>query len=360
MELKKKEAKIVGKAVDQWEDEELLDEETADVLRDSYEVKSFNWALLAKYAFWGAIASFVVAIGALLADDLIVEVLEVIFASDALSVGGLSGVAAGIFYYGFRRAEWKPKAVYSTEAIYALGAIVVVGAVFFFGRALLLDGGEPPPVESNDLTSLISLILLTSVVYGTLAVLLPSTVLWVGCLLALGSWFAAVTGYHYGTYFLGMNYPLRFVLFGGVLVAASSWLEKTDRTRSFSRYTYIIGLLYLFIALWILSIFGNYGEMGSWYDAEHLVLLWSLLFAAVAAGAIGYGLRYGDATARKFGVTFLFINAYTKFFEFFWDGVHKAILFAFFGLSLWLIGQKAESIWELKFLRNRALGEREG
>ena len=38
------------------------------------------------------------------------------------------------------------------------------------------------------------------------------------------------------------------------------------------------GLLYLFISLWILSIFGDYGDMTSWYQARHMELFhWSLL-----------------------------------------------------------------------------------
>ena len=347
MELKRSEAKVVAKVIDQWEDEEVLDAETADELRERYEVMSFNWGLLAKYAFWSAIGCFLIATGALMADDLIMELLEYVFASDAVSAVLLGGVASGLFYYGRQRAGRHPGRVYSTEAIYALGAIVTAGAVLFSGMAVS-TGGDDPSV----------LILLTSMIYGALALVLPSTVLWGTALAGLGVWFGAVTGYYHGTYFLGMNYPLRFVLFGAVLTGASALLQRANRTRAFSRSTYIIGLLYLFISLWILSIFGNYGRLGAWYDAGHLELLhWSVLFAAAAAGAIGYGLKVGDATARKFGVTFLLINAYTKFFEFFWEAVHKALLFAILGLSLWLLGRKAESIWQLKFLRDEERAE---
>jgi len=87
-----------------------------------------------------------------------------------------------------------------------------------------------------------------------------SNLIWIFSLFSLGGWFGASTGYisGWGVYYLGMNYPLRFVLFGGMLVGAALTLETQKRFKSFFRTTLIVGLLYLFIALWILSIFGNY------------------------------------------------------------------------------------------------------
>jgi hypothetical protein len=40
---------------------------------------------------------------------------------------------------------------------------------------------------------------------------------------------------------------------------------------------------------------------------------------------------------RGFGMTSFFIEPYTKFFEYFWEGLHKAIFFAILGVSFWLI-----------------------
>ncbi|HJT25668.1 MAG TPA: hypothetical protein VJ873_13920, partial [bacterium] len=64
--------------------------------------------------------------------------------------------------------------------------------------------------------------------------------------------------------------------------------------------------------------------------------------------AIYHGLKYDNAASRGFGITFLFINLYTRFFEYCWDSLHKAIFFALLGLSLWALGSKAEDIWNLK------------
>ena len=112
-------------------------------------------------------------------------------------------------------------------------------------------------------------------------------------------------------------------------------------------------MLYLFIALWIMSIFGNYGGLDEWQKVKQIELFhWSILFAAAAIGAIYHGVKYDDAMTRGFGLTFIFINLYTKFFEYFWDGTHKAIFFAILALSFWYLGVKAEKIWQLSLLKN--------
>ena len=170
----------------------------------------------------------------------------------------------------------------------------------------------------------------------------------------MGGWFGAEHGYvsGWGSYYLGMSYPLRFVLIGAILVGGSFALKPHVRLSGFYKPTYILGLLYLFIALWILPIFRNYGAMSSWYDMKQIELFhWSILFGLVAVAAIYYGLKQDDYTSRSFGITFLFLNLYTRFFEYFWDGTHKAIFFLIIGVSFWLIGRRAEAIWNLEFLQ---------
>jgi hypothetical protein len=186
---------------------------------------------------------------------------------------------------------------------------------------------------------------------------LSSKLIWVFSILSLGSWFGAETGYvsGWGAYYLGMNYPLRFVLFGLALTGASFGFGKVRRLAEFRHATYVLGLLYLFIALWILSIFGDYGDIHRWYQARQIELVhWGLLFAVAAVAAIVYGLKQDDYTSRAFGITFLFINLYTKYFEFFWDATHKAVFFLIIAVSFWLIGSHAEKIWNLEFLKRNA------
>ncbi|MFN6887354.1 DUF2157 domain-containing protein, partial [Proteus mirabilis] len=55
-----------------------------------------------------------------------------------------------------------------------------------------------------------------------------SSLVWLFFLLMLGNWFGAKTGYMsgWGAYWLGMNYPIRFVLFGSALLAGCYFLQN--------------------------------------------------------------------------------------------------------------------------------------
>ncbi len=66
-----------------------------------------------------------------------------------------------------------------------------------------------------------------------------------------------------------------------------------------------------------MSIFGNKSDTAQWQRAER----------------------------RGLGLTFLFIDLYTRFFECFWDSIHKAAFFAVLAVSFWCIGRRAEALW---------------
>lgn len=104
-------------------------------------------------------------------------------------------------------------------------------------------------------------------------------------------------------------------------------------------------ILYLFIALWIMSIFGNYSTEYWHVTSKADLFYWSFLFGITAIAAIIWGLKTDDSTMRKFGTTFLFINLYTKYFEYFWNVTHKAIFFAILAISFWVIGRYSEKVW---------------
>jgi hypothetical protein len=75
------------------------------------------------------------------------------------------------------------------------------------------------------------------------------------------------------------RHELSFTLcLGGVLIGLSLLFKRYAHFRDFAHSTYVMGLLYLFIALWILSIFGNYGDLNSWYNVKQYELLhWGVL-----------------------------------------------------------------------------------
>jgi hypothetical protein len=145
-----------------------------------------------------------------------------------------------------------------------------------------------------------------------------------------------------------MNYPLRFVLFGIVLTASSVAFNRWKFRKEFLRPTRAVGLLNLFIALWIMSIFGNYGDMHEWEKVKQIELFhWALIFGLAGIASIYHGIKEDDGMTRGFGITFLFINLYTRFFEYFWNNTHKAIFFAILAVSFWYLGSRAEKIWNL-------------
>ena len=340
MKLPRKQATVVRDAIERWRLDGMIPEAQAATLAASIEVQYFDWRKLAKYSFWIALFSIVTSVSAALSDQALQDLLEALFEAPAiLKCAALSVIAAGLYRWGIVRRQQAPDKVYRNEAILFLAVLATAGAISQLGIALDTGSGH---------YSL--LLLLSFLVYAVLGILLHSNLIWVFALASLGGWMGTETGYMsgWGAYYLGMNYPLRFVLFGALLTGCALALEYHPIGQRFYRSTLVMGLLYLFIALWIMSIFGNYGDMNSWERVKQIELFhWSILFAAVAAWAVYHGLRHDNDITKGFGLTFLGINLYTRFFELFWDNLHKAVFFALLGASFWYIGSKAETIWNL-------------
>jgi hypothetical protein len=247
---------------------------------------------------------------------------------------------AGLFYWlGIKRRRIFPEKIFSNEAIFFLGVLTTAGAIYQLGLSLDTGSGH---------FSL--LVLLSAIVYGILGFVIESKLIWLFGLISLGSWMGVETGYasSWGSYYFGMSYPLRFFIFGTLMVGVALFLEHAPRFRFFFRATLGMGMLYLFMSLWLMSIFGNYAVTSGWGEKSSLELfIWSALFGAVACAAIFHGLRFENGMTKGFGITFLLINLYTRFFEYFWEHTHKAIFFTLLGLSFWYLGSRAEKIWYL-------------
>ncbi len=341
LNLDKQESEFLNKAIAHWEDERLVDTELAEKMRNSYEVKGFDWMRLAKYSFWIALLCGVIAVGSLIINDDILNWIKGLYYTPDIVISITSGIMAIVLFYFGRRWEKKyPEKVFSNEAIIFTGVLFTACCIAYLGKTFDNGSGH------------FSLLFLLSVfVYGFLAYRMESRLIWLFALVSLGSWFGTETGYqtHWSYYFLGMNYPLRFVLFGVVLVSACHILKKQKWFGYFWELTYVVGLLYLFMSLWLLSIFGNLGSIDTWWHIRQISLFyWGIISGAVAAGFLFFGLKTKDVIAREFGITFLLIFIYTKYFEYFWDHTNKTLFFAILGLSFWLIGRKAERIWNFK------------
>lgn len=334
MLLSKKNFKLLHTVLERWHNDGTISGPEMEKLKGSLEVQPFDWKRLAKYSFWIAGISLGIALFSLFLDDAILAIIaEFLGLPEIVKSLLLAFVALAFYLLGFLRKRRNPERFFSSEFLLFVGAIFTGGAVTFFGMAVDNGSGNYP-----------LLILMSAFVYLLVGALFPSAPMWVIGLLSIGSWLGTETGYisGWGAYFLGMNYPMRFVLFGGLLIAAS-FLIKKGRCAHLQRSTFITGLLFLFLSLWLMSIFGNYGDIFSWHEASIIErFFWSLIFGAAAVGAIIFGLKSDDGASRGFGITFLFINLYTKYFEYFWSVTHKAIFFVILALSFWLVGRYSE------------------
>jgi hypothetical protein len=340
MKVDKSQAQAINSALIHWQKRGLIDNKLKASLASDIEIMSFDWSKLAKYSLWVSLICLIISLSAVLLDEYLLKLLQSLFnASHILKFIGFSLLSAVIFWLGFKRRSIKPEKVYTNEAILFLGVLSTAQAVYQLGKMLDTGSGH------------FSLLLLLSFfIYSLIGFCFRSNLVWLFAILSLGSWMGAETGYMsgWGMYFLRMNYPLRFLLLGMIITFAALALEKQEKFSYFFSTTLAMGLLYLFISTWIMSIFGNYGDITVWKKVKQIELFhWSILFALFACGAIYHGLKYGNGMTRGFGLTFLFINLYTRFFEFFWDATHKAIFFAILALSFWVIGSKAEKIWHL-------------
>jgi hypothetical protein len=344
MKIDQEKSEFLDEMLEHWQEERLLTSDQVQKLKASYEAKSFDWRRLAQYSFWIAMACGVISLGALLIDNEILNYLTKLYDTPDGIISLLSAAAAGVLYWlSFKRKKSLPHQVFSNDAIIFTAVMLTANAIAYLGKAI-----------GNGASHFSLLILFSVFVYGVLAFVFQSRLIWVFVLISLGAWFGTETGYlsRGNLYFLGMNYPLRFVLFGLTITALALLFKKVKAFQFFYPTTYISGMMYLFISLWLISVFGNFGTLDQWYGIKQISLFyWALISAAACVISIIAGLKYRDEVAREFGITFLFINLYTRYFEYFWDNWHKALFFCVLAASFWFIGRRAEKIWNLEFLK---------
>mgnify|MGYP000044808503 CR=1 FL=1 len=347
MKLNKTQGDFLRGVIERWEAEEIITTDTANRLKTSYTVRPFEWKELAKYSFWIAVVCGVIAVGSVLADHFIMNFLEKLFLSSyGLASGVFAVLAALTYYWGWKRRQRLPYKIFSNETILFIGVVFTAVSIGYLGAAIDNGSGH---------FSL--LLLLAALVYGFLGLRFSSSMVWVFALLSLGGWFGAETGYltDWGHYFLGMNYPTRFAAFGAAIllcrfaVCGKRWFTDVDHA------TYVVGMLYLFISLWLLSIFGDTYSFARWYSMRQIELwYWNGLTLVVSAITAYIGLRRDDAVARGFGISFFLLGIYTLYFTLLWDVMHVALFFFVLAVSFWLLGRKAEKIWSLEFFARDA------
>ena len=343
MKVSKNDHQLLRKAIDHWTEQGLVNQHTADQLRQSYTVsdkeRGFDWKNLSLIAFFFAVSCIILATVLLLLDQWLMAVLDsLVNASDLLKLLFFVALSVGLYYLAYRRKQQHPSQVFSNETLFMFGAIGVAFSLTYLSFVLGMAEGY-----------FAILILLASLIYAGLAIQLHSKLTWFLAIGTLAVWFGTETAYRSGweAYFMGMNFPLRYVVFGLLLLGLSFGLKRLSITQPFAPLTYATGLIGLFFSLWLLSVFGNHGSYAAWDEAARISFLhWALLLAAGSGLAIYYGLRYHDRMTSEVGLTFLLINVYTRYFEYCWDSLHKVAFFAILAASFWVLGKKAEYVWQ--------------
>ena len=143
MKLNKTQGNFLRGVIERWEAEGTVTTDTANRLKTSYTVRSFEWKELAKYSFWIAIVCAVVAVGSVLADRLIMEFLQKLFLSSySLASGFFALLAALTYYWGWRRRQRLPYKIFSNETILFLGVVLTAVSIGYLGAAIDTGSGH--------------------------------------------------------------------------------------------------------------------------------------------------------------------------------------------------------------------------
>ncbi len=335
MELDKKEAEIVNRAIQSWEEGARISKELATELRGSYSVRNANVDAIAIYALISAVSCGLLAFGALVLDEKWIELLRKRWGFSENIVGVLFTSVAGLFVYLAKQRSTKTSRAKISNEVYNIAIILTVAIAITYWTRGLLDGPGNYALP----------LLFAALAYGGIAIFLRSTLLWVAAIVALAGWWGAQTHYWSGgSYqFMGMNYPLRMTVFGLVIWASSFVIGKIQPTAFLKETTYTVGLLLFLIAGWTLSIFGNYADYEGWKALKQSHFwFWALGFTLILAGMLYYAFQYKQETLRDLCLVFFLLNIYTRYFEYFWDRTNAGIFFALLALSFWFVAKKAE------------------
>lgn len=342
LDLSRQEKEVVDQAILHWQEQGLLDKEKAESLSENIDERSFEWKVLARYAFWVALASLIFAVFSLFSDDFLENFIQEFYDTpNVIFCLCFAALAIMFFYLGFRNKQKNPDKTFSNETLMLAGSFSTAACIGFLGQVI-------------DRTTHYYTILffLSIVIYGYLSIKLKSKLIWVFTLVALGVWFATETALHsdWGWKFWGMNYPLRFTIFGCILTVFAVWGQsKIKSLQAFQSTSVVIGLLYTMIALWCLSIFGNYSDFEAWTAVrQYEIFYWGILAIAVSLALAIYGLKVKDAVLRDIGFVFFLLNLYTRFVEYLWDNINRTIFFFLLALSFWCVGRWSEKLWKKK------------
>lgn len=294
----------ISRELDELLREGLLSATTHAQLRQRYPTQGWDWRSLGRwFLLFGALS--VMAGLAILGRTLFDFTLEKLAVVQGLGILASFGGAHWLKYN-------RPNLAWSAASLELLGGLGLIGLTFNLGAIFATGSGNWPALL------LIDLVFLLGLSYGLRnAWLLSLSAVVFFC------WFGGFTGYAsgWGAYWFGMGYPLRFLAAAVVIVAIAVIHQQSESGplapfRGFFKVWLSSGLFFAEMALWLLSLFGNFNlESQRWHLASGAELLvFNSVWAALNVALIGLGARLALRMLTAYGATFLIIQIYTLFF----------------------------------------------
>lgn len=335
MKVNKSEAHLLKTAIKDWEKKAIITPEQAQKMDATVEVDTVGVKAFTVYTFIVAIICIVLAFGALILDEKWLEKLRQTFAFSELSIGVFFLVLSTLLVIFVQKRKKK----YVTEKLTNESFSTLISICTGIGVTYILRNFFAVTDHFN------WLLLGLMIGIGINALILKSKLMWSTTMVAFLVWFAVQT-YESSPgekdFFLGMNYPLRFFLLGGLMYLVSIPLSKQKSFGELYFPTYFCGVLTFFASAWLLSIFGNY-DYSTWVEIRQTkVILFKVLFTGLLVASVYYGIKKQDNLIRDIGLIFFILNIYTIYTEFFWNRTNKGVFFVIMGISFWLIGRKLE------------------
>lgn len=335
MQMEKRDAALINRAIRYWQDEGIVDDTTARKMKDSYAINDNDTSVLSTYALVACVSCGLLAFGALVMDEKWIELIRRRFGFSEIIVGiGFILLSVLFVYLSWRRKKKSPDGLAADEAFNITIVLSLAVAIAYIGRSIGYQNGNYAPI-----------LLLAALLYGITAFLLRSRLLWVTMLVAMAGWWGAQTYYwsQGADYFIGMNYALRMTLFGSFVLLLQFVSERVGRLAVFSKITQVIGWVFFLVAAWSLSVLGNSSSFDVWLQIRQGKLwLWALSFTLLLILLIVYAFKNKKPFLRDICLVFFLINIYTRYFEYFWDKTNKGLFFAILAFSFWWIGRTAE------------------
>lgn len=321
-----KKDKIILKEIEEWYNQDIIEKRLYNHLSSMYQENEWDFTTIIKWTL--IIGAVMISIGLISFISLVVQ--SIVFVILILSTMFFLG-----YYYGFKLKKVDFKYYYpkTGNALIAISSLLLGADIFAINRFIFNEGIY--------WTILIALI---SIIYLFIAYFKENTLILVFSLLGFAVWFGAETGYisGWGAYFLGLNYPIRFTLISPLIILIGYIHKRLNFSvpKSFIRTYYSFGLLFVNLSLWILSIFGYQGGLNNWtFSSNNLELLFfSIIWFIIDLIIFTIGTKVKDKMFVGYAVTFIILNLYTRYFEYFWDKMYKSLFFVILGGISIIIG----------------------